>query len=166
MAVFNITVQLCHQLKNKMKELLKKLKEKGLTLSCCESLTGGLFASSIVEISGASEVFVGGYVTYQNQAKELILDGQNILKSYGAISKEMAYRMASKAKNDFKSDLAISFTGNAGPDASEEKEVGLVFICLIIKGKVYYFEKHYQGDRKQIRFQCIEDAKKEILSNI
>ncbi len=146
-----------------MQELVKKLKEKKLTLSCCESLTGGLFASKIVEISGASEVFVGGYVTYQNQAKAKLLHGEKVLKEQGAISHEMACLMALTVKNDFESDIAISFTGNAGPTADEGKEVGLVYSCLLFKDKAYHFQDHYQGNRQEIRNQCLESAKKRIL---
>ena len=59
-----------------MEELVKKLKEKKMTISSCESLTGGLFASSLVSVSGASSVFVGGYVTYMDQSKEILLEGE------------------------------------------------------------------------------------------
>lgn len=146
-----------------MEELVKKLKEKKMTISSCESLTGGLFASSLVSVSGASSVFVGGYVTYMDQSKEILLDGEEVLRKVGAISKEMAYLMAQKVKEKLKSDIAISFTGNAGPFPSEQKEVGLVYSCLMIKDKVYCFEDHYHGDRNTIRNSCIIDAKKRIL---
>lgn len=149
-----------------MKELVERLKEKGLTISSCESLTGGLFASSIVDVSGASNVFVGSYVTYQDAAKEILLDGADILREKGAISKEMAYLMAYKVKEKFQSNIAISFTGNAGPTPAEGKEVGLVYSCLIINDKCYHFKDVYQGDRKQIREQCVNDAKKRILEKI
>ncbi len=147
-----------------MKELVEKLKKAHLTLSCCESLTGGMFASQMVDVSGASEVFVGGYVTYQNKAKENILNGTDVLKKFGAISDEMACLMALKAKNDFQSDIVVSFTGNAGPQADEKKEVGLVYSCIIFKDKMYHFKNIYQGTRQEIRMQCIEDAKKRIVS--
>lgn len=146
-----------------MEELILKLKEKNKTISCCESLTGGMFASSIVNVSGASSVFVGGFVTYMDKAKEILLDGKDILKEKGAISKEMAYQMAYKVKEVLKSDIAISFTGNAGPFANEGKEVGLVYSCIIIDQDVYHFKDHYKGDRESIREQCIFNSKKRIL---
>lgn len=149
-----------------MEELVKKLKEANLTISCCESLTGGLFASSIVNVPGASNVFVGGYVTYQNKAKENILQGKEVLDKFGAISDEMACLMALKAKNDFQSDIVVSFTGNAGPNANEGKEVGLVYSCIIIKDKIYHFKNIYKGNRTEIRLNCIEDAKNRILKNL
>ena len=149
-----------------MENLVRILKEKKLTISSCESLTGGMFASSIVNVSGASEVFVGSFVTYMDRCKEVLLDGKDILDSVGAISKEMAYLMASKVKKKLNSNIAVSFTGNAGPLPSENKEVGLVYSCIIIDEKVYNYKDVYQGNRSEIRNSCIVDATKRILENI
>ena len=149
-----------------MEELVKSLKEKGLTISSCESLTGGAFASSIVDISGASMVFVGSYVTYMDKAKDILLDGKDTLETNGAISKEMAYLMAKGVKEKLKSNIAVSFTGNAGPIPSEGKPVGLVYSCIIINDEVYHYNDIYQGNRSEIRNSCIIDAKKRILENI
>ena len=149
-----------------MENLVKTLKEKNLTIASCESLTGGMFASKMVEVSGASQVFVGALVTYMDRCKETLLKGQEILSKYGAISKEMAYLMALETKNKLNSNIAISFTGNAGPTASENKEVGLVYSCLIINEKTYHYKDVYSGDRNQIRSSCIIDAIKRIQENI
>lgn len=149
-----------------MERLVKILKEKKLTISSCESLTGGLFASSIVNVSGASEVFVGSFVTYMDECKQILVDGKKILKEYGAISKEMAYQMALKVKEKLNSNIAISFTGNAGPNPSEGKEVGLVYSCIIINEKVYEYKDNYTGNRSEIRNCCIYDAIERILHNI
>lgn len=149
-----------------MEELVKKLKEKKYTISSCESLTGGMFASSIVNVSGASEVLVGGYVTYMDMCKKILVDDSDILEKYGAISFQMAYAMAKKVKDDLKSDVAVSFTGNAGPNPSENKEVGLVYSCIIIKDKVYQYKDNYAGNRTEIRMHCLEDAKKRIIENL
>lgn len=149
-----------------MKKLVKKLIEKNYTIASCESLTGGLFASSLVNISGASKVLVGSYVTYMDCCKEILLDGHDILIKDGAISKNMAYQMALKVKEKLHSNIAISFTGNAGPSSSEGKEVGLVYSCLIINDKVYHFKDVYSGSRIKIRKQCIKDAIDRILQKI
>ena len=98
-----------------MEALVKVLKEKNKTIASCESLTGGLFASSIVDVSGSSSVLVGSYVTYMDKCKEILLDGKEVLDDVGAISKEMAYLMAYKVKEKLGSNIAVSFTGNAGP---------------------------------------------------
>ena len=98
-----------------------------------------------------------------DSCKEILLDGKDILQKHGAVSKEMAYLMAKSVKEKLKSDIAVSFTGNAGPLPSENKPVGLVYICIIIKDKVIELEKHYSGTRETIRNNCIIDAKNKIL---
>ena len=149
-----------------MEKLVKTLIDKKLTIASCESLTGGLFASKIVEISGASNVLVGSYVTYMDKAKDILLNGNDILKEHGAISEQMAYLMAKTVKEKLQSNIAVSFTGNAGPNASEGKEVGLVYSCIIINEKQYYYKDVYNGTRSEIRNSCIIDATKRILENI
>ena len=149
-----------------MERLVKTLIDKKMTIASCESLTGGLFASEFTKISGASNVFIGAYVTYQDVAKEILLDEKKILENVGAVSKEMAKNMALKVKEKLKSDIAVSFTGNAGPLPSENKPVGLVYSCIIIEDKIYEFEDHYQGTRDEIRNLCIYDAKNRILEKI
>lgn len=141
-----------------MKQLIELLKEKKLTLSCCESLTGGLFASSVVEVSGASAVFVGGFVTYQDRCKAMLLHGQEILKTEGAVSQKMSVQMAQMVKEQLQSDISISFTGNAGPLPSEGKPVGLVYSCITLKDRFYTFKDQYQGSRDEIRKQCVVDG--------
>lgn len=149
-----------------MEKLVKKLIKKNYTIASCESLTGGLFASCLVNVSGASKVFVGSYVTYMDCCKEILLDGHDILKKDGAISQTMAYQMALKVKEKLNSNIAVSFTGNAGPSSSEGKEVGLVYSCIIINDNVYNFKDIYSGSRIKIRKQCVNDAIIRILQNI
>ncbi len=149
-----------------METLVKTLKERKLTISSCESLTGGAFASSIVSVSGASEVFVGSFVTYMDRCKEVMLNGKEILEKHGAISAEMALQMAKVTKEKLSSNIAVSFTGNAGPTASEGKEVGLVYSCIIINENVYQYKDVYKGNRSEIRNSCIKDATKRILENL
>ena len=149
-----------------MENLVKTLIAKKLTIASCESLTGGLFASKMVEISGASNVLVGSYVTYMDKAKDILLKGDEILKEHGAISKEMAFLMAKTIKEKLQSNISVSFTGNAGPNANEGKEVGLVYSCIIINEKQYHYKDVYNGNRSEIRNSCIIDAKKRILENL
>ena len=103
------------------KDLLKTLKEKHLTLSSMESLTGGLFATSVTSVPGASEVFIGGAVTYSNKAKESFGVKASVIQKFGAISKECADEMALRSSLFFQSDCSVSFTGNAGPSAEEDR---------------------------------------------
>lgn len=140
------------------KDLFELLKEKHLTLSSMESLTGGLFANSFTSVPGASEVFLGGAVTYCNRVKELFGVKSGTIDRYGAISKQCADEMALRASLFFQSDCSVSFTGNAGPSAEEDKPVGLVYISIKVKNTLYSYELNLTGDREDIRRQCVDFA--------
>ena len=105
---------------------------RGHRLGLAESCTGGLLAARITEQPGASEYFAGGVVSYSDEAKQELLGVPGeLLAKHGAVSAEVAEAMAEGALERFDADLACSVTGIAGPDGgSEEKPVGLVFICV------------------------------------
>lgn len=112
----------------------KKLIDQNITVSCAESCTGGLFAQTMTEVPGISAVFDRGYITYSNKAKmeELGVRAET-LEKFGAVSVETAIEMAEGLKKATGSRLCISVTGIAGPDGgTEEKPVGLVYICAIL----------------------------------
>ena len=113
-----------------MKTLIKLLTKKKLKISFAESCTGGLLASSITSISGASKVFNLGLVTYSNQAKIKILKvNKKIIKKYGAVSHECCYAMVNNLSKISKADINVSITGIAGPKGgTKEKPIGLVYI--------------------------------------
>lgn len=116
----------------------KKLLDGNISISCAESCTGGLFAQTMTNIPGISAVFDRGIVTYSNQAKmdELGVSAET-LEKYGAVSEETAIEMAEGLKTVTGSRLCISVTGIAGPDGgTEEKPVGLVYICAILDGNL------------------------------
>jgi PncC family amidohydrolase len=140
------------------KELLDALVEKKLTLSSMESLTRGLFSAAFTSIPGASQVFKGGAVTYSDEAKESFGVKKETIAEKGAVSLECAKEMAVKASEFFNSDIAVSFTGNAGPTASEEKPIGMVFIALRVKDSLFSYELALHGDREEIRRQCVDFA--------
>ena len=150
-----------------MKDLVGLFTEKKLTLSCAESLTGGLFAHTITSIPGVSKLFKGGVVTYWNEAKANVVSvSKETIDEYGVVSSECASEMARGVKNLFNTDVAISFTGNAGPTSMEGKPVGLVYIGVIIKDTVFTFEYMFEGDRNQIREACVKQGIKKILELI
>lgn len=150
-----------------MEKVVNLLKEKRLTISCAESLTGGLFASSITDVSGASNVFKGGIVSYTNEIKENVLGvSSSTLENQGAISEECCFQMAQNVKNKFNTDIGISFTGNAGPTASENKPVGLVYFGVSYLNKCEVFKLNLNGDRKSIKNQCISYAINKIYDII
>ena len=110
--------------------LVRLLLEKGLTISTAESCTGGLIAKCITDVSGASAVFYGGVVSYDNSVKENVLSvNKDILNSLGAVSAPVACQMASGVRRIMKTDIGISTTGIAGPGGgTPEKPVGTVYI--------------------------------------
>jgi PncC family amidohydrolase len=132
------------------------LVEKGWTLSAAESLTGGGFAYEITSHPGASDYFKGSLVTYVNDIKARLGVKKETLDKYGAVSSECAEEMVEEAADFFKTDVAVSFTGNAGPTAMENKPVGLVFIGVKVKDKVVVYKNIFAGTRAEIRQQCIE----------
>ena len=113
-----------------MKSLIKILTKKKLKISLAESCTGGLLASTITSIGGASKVFNLGLITYSNQAKIKILKvNKNIIRKYGAVSHECCSAMVKNLSKISKANINISITGIAGPKGgTRQKPIGLVYI--------------------------------------
>lgn len=117
--------------------LVKKLKENGLTISFAESCTGGLLAKRVTDVPGASSVIGYSLVTYSNEAKEKLLGvSAQTLKDFGAVSEQCAKEMAIGMKKLSNSNIALSITGVAGPDESEGKKVGTIYIGIATDSKV------------------------------
>ena len=150
-----------------LQELGNKLIENKLTICSAESLTGGLFGAKICEVSGISSVYKGGLITYQDEVKikQLSISEETINK-YGAVSLECAYEMVKNVQSIFKTDVAVSFTGNAGPKGSEGKPVGLVYIGLYFLGEVEIIELNLKGTREEIRNECLRVISNKILRKI
>lgn len=147
-----------------MKELVGLFQRKHLTLASCESLTGGSFASQIVDVSGASKMFLGALVTYAPQIKAKIANVQDSsIEKYGVVSAEVAKEMACNTRALMDSDIAVSFTGNAGPEPSEGKPVGLVYSAIASQDQCRIFEDHLQGNRSEIRQQMVHLMKHRLV---
>lgn len=118
------------------------LKEKKLKVTCAESCTAGLVAKRITDISGSSQIFECGFVSYSNEIKNKILGvKKEHLEKYGAVSEVVAAEMALGAFKASGADLAVSVTGIAGPESDESgKEVGLIFIA-VTDGKLVKVKK-------------------------
>lgn len=136
------------------------LKRKKMTVATAESCTGGMVASTLVNVPGASEVFNEGYITYSNEAKQKILGvKKKTLKKDGAVSENCAAEMAKGAAKAAGARAAISVTGIAGPDGgTEEKPVGLVYFGCCIDGKVWVESYHMNGDRQKVREISVKKA--------
>ena len=129
------------------------LEEKRSTLATAESLTGGLVAHRICRVPGASNWFHGGIVAYANEIKEELLGvPRRLLEEYGAVSPQVAEAMAVGCRARFKTDLAVSTTGIAGPGGgSAEKPVGLVYAGLAWNGGVTSQSFSWIGTRTEIQ---------------
>lgn len=149
--------------------LVHYLKARGLTLSLAESCTGGMCAARIVDVSGASDVFIGSAVCYANSAKTAILGvNKKTLERYGAVSKYTASEMAKGARGVFSSDIAISVTGIAGPGGgSEEKPVGTVYFGYASKhGEQVVRAQFNNRGREYIRNKSAEFMLYTVLNHI
>tara|TARA_B100000902_G_C27120971_1_gene818654 strand:- start:5 stop:466 length:462 start_codon:yes stop_codon:yes gene_type:complete len=137
-----------------MKSLIKKLIKKKFKISIAESCTGGLLASSITSISGASKIFNLGLITYSNQAKIKVLKiNKNIIKKYGAVSHECCLAMVSNLSKMSKANINVSVTGIAGPKGGTKlKPVGLVYIG-IKKGNKTKVNKYFFKSKKRSSIQ-------------
>ena len=131
---------------------VQKLIEQKKTLSLAESCTGGMLASSIVDVPGCSACFMQAAVTYSNQAKQERLGvSPETLEKYGAVSEQTAKEMAEGMRRTSGTDYALALTGVAGPEASEGKPAGLVFIALASEKATRVKKAELSGDRERIR---------------
>ena len=142
------------------------LKEKNLTLSTAESCTGGMIGELITSVSGASEVYGFGFITYANEAKEKILGVKHeTLEKFGAVSEETAREMAIGARKVSGSDISVSITGIAGPGGgTKEKPVGLVYTAICYGNNVEVKKLLLKGDREAVRKQTCEKVFENIVN--
>lgn len=137
--------------------VVNKLRQRKLTLSASESLTGGSFQAAVTAIPGASEIFPGGFVTYAAEQKEKLLGiPADLIEKNGVVSRKTAIAMAENTRDLLQTDFAVSFTGAAGPDPLEGKPAGTVWIGLAGKNmatqaKLY----HFQYDRQRVRNSAV-----------
>ena len=142
-----------------MNSIVKKLNKKRLKISFAESCTGGLLASEITSVSGASKVFGLGLVTYSNQAKISVLKvNKNIIKKYGAVSPECCEAMVKNLAKISKAQINVSITGIAGPNGgTKTKPVGLVYIGVKNKNKIIITKNIFkQKSRKAIQNSTVK----------
>ena len=133
-----------------MESLIKLLIRKKIKISVVESCTGGLLASAITSISGASKIFNLGLITYSNQAKIKILRvNKNIIKKFGAVSYECCYAMVNNLSRISKANINISVTGIAGPrGGTKKKPVGLVYIGLKKGNKIQIIKCLFKSKKR------------------
>ena len=140
--------------------LVAKLQKHSLTVTTAESCTGGMIASRIVDVPGASGVLREAMVTYANEAKQERLGvSEETLATFGAVSEETAFQMAQGACRYAKADLSLVSTGIAGPGGgTAKKPVGLVYVGACLHGTVRVEKYIFSGSRTQVREQTAAAA--------
>lgn len=150
-----------------MESLIKALQDKNLTLSLCESFTGGLMASMLCEYPGVSRVFLGSIVAYSKQSKiEVVKVDPTLIEQYGMISPLVVKDMAEKTRIMFNSDFCLAFSGNAGPIALEGKPVGLWYGALANKHKTLIFSGISNLSRNALRVAAVEKGVKILMDEV
>ena len=144
--------------------VVKLMTQRGQTLAVAESCTGGLLANRITNVSGASAVFLAGYVCYSNQAKADMLDIEpQLIDEQGAVSEQVARALAEHARARAKSDYALSTTGVAGPGGgSPGKPVGTVYIGFASSRETIANKLFFPTDRETFK-QITTQAALELL---
>ena len=144
-----------------MKYLVNKLQKKKLKISFAESCTGGMLATAITSISGASKIFNLGLITYSNDAKINILRvNKKIIQKYGAVSPECCEAMVKNLSKISKADVNVSITGIAGPKGgTKSKPVGLVYIGVKKSNKLIITKNIFkQKKRNDIQKATVKRA--------
>ena len=152
-----------------MNSIVKKLNKKKLEISFAESCTGGMLASKITSISGASKIFSLGLVTYSNQAKISILKvNKKIIQKYGAVSPQCCEAMVKNLAKISKAQVNVSVTGIAGPNGgTKTKPVGLVYIGVKKSNKILITKNIFKKkSRKAIQNATVKRTLEIIRSKI
>jgi nicotinamide-nucleotide amidase len=142
------------------KAIGNRLREKGCTLSIAESCTGGLISDRITNVSGSSDYFEGGMVTYSNESKaEHLSIPLGFIKKYGAVSPQVARRMAQGVRKAFNTTFGLSTTGVAGPTGGTRRSpVGRVFIGIASGKRTWVRKLDLKGSRREIREKAAEES--------
>lgn len=152
-------------------KIILALKENGLTIATAESCTGGLIGKSLTDISGASSVYWGGVISYDNSVKENVLGvKKETLDTLGAVSYDTACQMAIGVKSLLKTDIGISTTGIAGPGGgTPQKPVGTVYVAIAdkdgVEGGLLSINPKLSRDeiRKEAAMRLLDMTYKKIL---
>ncbi|MGM9986485.1 MAG: competence/damage-inducible protein A [Bacillaceae bacterium] len=147
--------------------LMEKLKKYNWKISFAESLTGGLCASTLTDLPGASDIIDGSIVTYSNEVKHRSLGvAKATLDKDGAVSEQCAREMAVGVAKLFQSNVGVGLTGVAGPSMSEGKEVGTVYIGISIEGEVDVLSLKLAGTREQVRMRAMKHAFSKVIKKL
>jgi len=141
-------------------EIGRLLMSRGLTVAVAESCTGGKLGDMLTDVPGSSDYFLGGVISYSNDAKSNLLgvDGKT-LKAKGAVSEEVAIQMAAGARRQLQADVGVGITGIAGPTGGTlTKPVGLVYVAISSSKSSKCSRCVFKGSRSEIKTQSANRA--------
>ena len=153
-------------------EVYELLKKYHLSITTAESCTGGMIASTLIDVPGISEYLKEAYITYSNEAKEKLLGVSPVtIEDFTVVSMEVAKEMAAGGKNAADTDICVSATGIAGPDGgTKDQPVGLVYLgCAcgeMVNAKRFVFEGSRSEVRKQATVEALKLVKEMILKEV
>lgn len=153
----------------KTSELVDLLIKNNYTISFAESCTGGMMASSVVDVPDASKVLNASFITYSNEAKiKYVNVSEHTLDAYGAVSEQVAYEMAQGAAEANNADVAVGISGIAGPGGgTAEKPVGTVCFGYYIDGKIVTETVLFGGmDRQNVRMKSVEHVTEFLVDRL
>lgn len=145
--------------------LAERLQERGWMLATAESCTGGMIAAACTDLSGSSNWFERGFVTYSNAAKtELLGVDEQLIAQHGAVSEVVARAMAFGAVRHSRAQVGIAVTGVAGPTGgSADKPVGTVWFGFQVDGRLTSETRRFDGDRAAVRAATVRHALERLL---
>ncbi len=151
-----------------VEQLARELRARGLMMATAESCTGGLIAGACTDLSGSSDWFERGFVTYSNAAKHALLGVPALLiEQHGAVSEPVARAMAAGALAHSPAQLAVAVTGVAGPTGgSAEKPVGTVWFGWATPQGVFTEHQRFDGDRAAVRQATVRHALAGLLQRL
>ena len=143
-----------------VEQLATQLQQRQWMLATAESCTGGLIAGACTDLSGSSNWFERGFVSYSNTAKsELLGVDMSLIKQHGAVSEEVAQAMVAGAVTRSRAQVAVAVTGVAGPTGgTPDKPVGLVWFGFALPGQVLTEKMNFPGDRAAVRTATVQHA--------
>ncbi|MCF6175591.1 MAG: nicotinamide-nucleotide amidohydrolase family protein [Victivallaceae bacterium] len=145
---------------NLIEDISKLLLQRKLTLCTAESCTGGMIATAITDLPGASQLFRGSIIAYHNEVKEQLLGvDKTLLETAGAVSADCVEQMVAGACHRFSATAGIAVSGIAGPTGgTAEKPVGLIYIAAQLNGKRIVKQFNFTGNRQMIRERTVAKA--------
>ena len=148
--------------------LARELKSRGLMMATAESCTGGLIAGACTDVSGSSDWFERGFVTYSNAAKtELLGVPAELIAQHGAVSEPVARAMAAGARAHSPAQVALAVTGVAGPTGgSADKPVGTVWFGWATPAGTFTEHQRFDGDRAAVRAATVRHALAGLLQRL